>query len=458
MQFWTTSLGLAKLRPMPNALADGFEKFVNDAIEVERLGFDGYGSGEHHFMYDEFIPIPLQADGGCGGEHPRRSGSATNARCCLPLYDPMEAAELAATLDVHLGRPRFSLGLGMGYRPYEFDGFGTAKRTRGARLREAMEVIRLATSQDRVLLRGQALPIHENESASPPPGSTTHRPVVLWWNFAAGRASGRPGGARLLVGQLAHSTTRENDRQGVPPGGSRRPGFDESQLRVGVLQGRLHRQHDGGSRRVCGKMLIDAFYDEHILGYGYLVDENGKNLYNPPKDHPLYQRFIQQPLLRDHRRWWWRSSSATRPSGCDMVFLPSQQRRADREGNPPRVSMSRASWPPDLAITLRSSAIVVLRTDAFASSPNDGSQILGGRRRAYRQRLRAMARRENQRRCGPSANASHEAHGGARIPRRRRIPSTGARAWPRQAPRCGLCGSRVAQESTAVRRLRSPSR
>ena len=30
---------------MPSALGDGYEKYVNDAIEAEQLGFDGYGIG-----------------------------------------------------------------------------------------------------------------------------------------------------------------------------------------------------------------------------------------------------------------------------------------------------------------------------------------------------------------------------------------------------------------------------
>jgi hypothetical protein len=37
--------------------------------------------------------------------------------------------------------------------------------------------------------------------------------------------------------------------------------------------------------------MLKNFYEEHILGYGYLVDEKGNHLYNPPKDHPIYQRF-----------------------------------------------------------------------------------------------------------------------------------------------------------------------
>jgi hypothetical protein len=73
------------------------------------------------------------------------------------------------------------------------------------------------------------------------------------------------------------------------------------------------------------QVLIDNFYDEHILGYGYLVDEDGKNLYNPPKDHPLYQRFISslycgtvEMVVEELQRY--------EALGVEMIFLPSQQR------------------------------------------------------------------------------------------------------------------------------------
>jgi len=71
-------------------------------------------------------------------------------------------------------------------------------------------------------------------------------------------------------------------------------------------------------------MLIDSFYDEHILGYGYLVDEKGQNLYNPSKDNPLYRRFTQslycgtiEMVVEELKRY--------ESLGMDMVFLPSQQ-------------------------------------------------------------------------------------------------------------------------------------
>ena len=73
------------------------------------------------------------------------------------------------------------------------------------------------------------------------------------------------------------------------------------------------------------KMLMDAFYDEHILGYGYLVDADGKNVYNPSRDHPLYRRFVSslycgttEMVIEEFKRY--------EALGVEMIFLPSQQR------------------------------------------------------------------------------------------------------------------------------------
>ncbi len=317
MEFWTTSLGLSKMRPMPNALADGYENFVNGAVKAEKLGFDGYGSGEHHFMYDEFIPIPLQAMAAVAAAT-SKIRLCTNAML-LPLYDPMEAAEIAATLDV-LSGGRVTLGLGMGYRPYEFDGFGTAKRTRGARLREAMEVIRLATSQESFCYEGKHYQ-YTDESLHPRP---IQRPMDLWFCGGTSLQGARRAGAAGLGYWLANSPfdhTEDIVKEYRQAG--KEAGFDESQLRVAsfkdVCIGNTMEEAEG-----LRKILMDGFYDEHILGYGYLVDENGKNLYNPSKDHPLYQRFIEslycgtiEMVVEEMKRY--------EALGMDMVFLPSSQ-------------------------------------------------------------------------------------------------------------------------------------
>jgi alkanesulfonate monooxygenase SsuD/methylene tetrahydromethanopterin reductase-like flavin-dependent oxidoreductase (luciferase family) len=230
MEFWTTSLGTAKLRPMPSALAGGYEKFVDDAVEAERLGFDGYGSGEHHFMYDEFMPIPLQAMAAVAAATSKiRLGTSA---MLLPLYEPMEAAEIAATLDV-LSAGRVTLGLGMGYRPYEFDGLGTAKRTRGARLTEAIEVLRLATSQDSFSFEGRHYR-YANESLHPRP---VQRPIDMWFcggtSLQGARRAGAVGhGYWLANSPYEHSEAIVNEYRRV----GREAGFSEGELRVAAFK------------------------------------------------------------------------------------------------------------------------------------------------------------------------------------------------------------------------------
>ncbi|MDP6978076.1 MAG: LLM class flavin-dependent oxidoreductase [Myxococcota bacterium] len=317
MEFWTTSIGLSKMRPMPSSLADGFANFIEGAKKAEALGFDGYGSGEHHFMYDEFIPIPLQAMAAAAAVT-ERVRLSTNAML-LPLYDPMEAAEIAATLDV-LSDGRVSLGLGMGYRPYEFDAFGTAKRTRGARLREAMEVLRLATSQDTFSYQGKHYQ-YENESLHPRP---IQRPIDMWFCGGTSLQGARRAGAAGLGYWLANcpfdhteAIVKEYRQAG------KEAGFKESELRIASFKdiciGNTMEEAEG-----LRKVLMDNFYDEHILGYGYLVDENGKNVYNPSRDHPLYERFIQslycgtiEMVVEELEKY--------EELGMEMMFFPSAQ-------------------------------------------------------------------------------------------------------------------------------------
>jgi alkanesulfonate monooxygenase SsuD/methylene tetrahydromethanopterin reductase-like flavin-dependent oxidoreductase (luciferase family) len=60
-----------------------------------------------------------------------------------PLHDPVRIAEDAAFLDV-LSAGRFALGMAIGYRPIEYEGFGTTQRDRVGRLEETVAICRQA--------------------------------------------------------------------------------------------------------------------------------------------------------------------------------------------------------------------------------------------------------------------------------------------------------------------------
>jgi alkanesulfonate monooxygenase SsuD/methylene tetrahydromethanopterin reductase-like flavin-dependent oxidoreductase (luciferase family) len=284
MEFWTGAGGGGKNRMTPGAIANGYETAAESAATAERMGFDGVSAAEHHFMYDAFMPQPLQALAAAAAATSKVR--LLTGAMLLPLYDPIEAAEQGATLDV-LSDGRVTMGLGMGYRPLEFDGFATAKRTRGARLVEAMEVIRLATSQDEFSYEGKHYQ-YSNVVVLP---RSVQRPIEMYFCSGASplgaRRAARAGVPYWLANSPSdHAESMINEYRKI----GRDAGWPEEQLKVAVFKDICIGDTIAQAEEMR-EFMLKNFYEEHILGYGYLVDEKGNHLYNPPKDHPIYQRF-----------------------------------------------------------------------------------------------------------------------------------------------------------------------
>ncbi|MBQ61524.1 MAG: hypothetical protein CMQ19_05550 [Gammaproteobacteria bacterium] len=284
MEFWTGAGTVSKNRKMPTAIAAGYDAAAEGAITAEKLGFDGVSAAEHHFMYDAFMPQPLQSLAAMAAVTERVK--LLTGAMLLPLYDPLEAAEQSITLDI-LSNGRVCMGLGMGYRPLEFNTFGTAKKTRGARLVEGMEVLRLGTSQETFSYEGKHYQ-YENVSLLPRP---VQSPIEMYFCGGATPFGARRAGKAGLPYWLANSPTdhseeiiKEYRRIGLETGHA------PEQLKVAVFKD-LCIADTMPEALELRDFMMNTFYEEHILGYGYLVDADGKNLYNPPKDHPIYQRF-----------------------------------------------------------------------------------------------------------------------------------------------------------------------
>ena len=129
-----------------------FDETLEQVRLVRSLGFDSIWAGEHHITpgFHFFPQLPLLH---------RLAGEAegmwigTNVTL-LPLHNPVELAEAGAFLDVITGG-KFLLGIGLGYRPEEYQIFGVPMSERVSRFNEAVEIIRRLWSEDRVTHSGR---------------------------------------------------------------------------------------------------------------------------------------------------------------------------------------------------------------------------------------------------------------------------------------------------------------
>lgn len=119
---------------------------------AREAGFDSIWAGQH-FLTDPLAmlqPMPLlgylaaEAEGMTLG---------TNI-LVLPLLNPVQVAEEAATLDL-ITNGRFVLGVGLGYRDVENAAFGIQARDKLGRFVEAITIIRRLFTEDRVTFRGK---------------------------------------------------------------------------------------------------------------------------------------------------------------------------------------------------------------------------------------------------------------------------------------------------------------
>ncbi|MDA0822850.1 MAG: LLM class flavin-dependent oxidoreductase [Proteobacteria bacterium] len=106
---------------------------------AETIGYDDVWLTEHHFCDDAHAPSILTLAAAVAVRTKKiRIGTAV---LLLPLHDAVRVAEDCATIDI-LSNGRFELGVGIGYRPQEFDGLGFKRSDRAGRTNEGLEIIR----------------------------------------------------------------------------------------------------------------------------------------------------------------------------------------------------------------------------------------------------------------------------------------------------------------------------
>src|SRR6202521_2013954 len=108
-------------------------------VWAETLGFDAAYVFEHHFTDDDYISSPMVAATAIAARTKRLRVGPDIA--ILPLYAPVRVAEDGAVLEL-MSNGRLDFGVGLGYRPEEYAGYGLDISRKGSRANEALQIIR----------------------------------------------------------------------------------------------------------------------------------------------------------------------------------------------------------------------------------------------------------------------------------------------------------------------------
>ncbi|MDA1073699.1 MAG: LLM class flavin-dependent oxidoreductase [Proteobacteria bacterium] len=119
---------------------------------LDQIGADLVWFTEHHFVEDGYLPSWIPVAGAM-------SAVTSNVRfgtdiCLMPFNHPIRLAEDLAVLD-NLSGGRVEVGLGMGYAPHEFRGFGFPVSRRVSLMDEGIEVLQRCFTGERFSYTGK---------------------------------------------------------------------------------------------------------------------------------------------------------------------------------------------------------------------------------------------------------------------------------------------------------------
>jgi alkanesulfonate monooxygenase SsuD/methylene tetrahydromethanopterin reductase-like flavin-dependent oxidoreductase (luciferase family) len=154
--------------------AERYAEMIDLIGLADTLGFDVAWLAELHFggafslLSNPLMTVPVIA------QRTRRIRIGT-AVSLLPLHHPLAMAEQAATADL-LSGGRLDFGVGRGSIPSQFHGFGVSVSENRGRFDEALEIIRLAWTGERVSFSGRYYQV-EGVSVVPRPVQRPHPPI-----------------------------------------------------------------------------------------------------------------------------------------------------------------------------------------------------------------------------------------------------------------------------------------
>ena len=160
-----------------NIPQDQIFREVLEEIEFgEELGFESIWLPEHHFAIYGMLGNPMTLAAAISQRTTRmKIGTAIMV---LPFQHPLRVAEDAALVDA-LSGGRLLLGLGRGYQPPEFHGFGVPQEHSSAMFAESLEIMTRALSGEKFTYIGKFWKIEEPTEIFPKPIQKPHPPFYI---------------------------------------------------------------------------------------------------------------------------------------------------------------------------------------------------------------------------------------------------------------------------------------
>lgn len=132
--------------------AAAFRETVEQVRLMRELGFDSVWVGQHYLStpYQMWQPMPTLA------RLAAEAGGMTLGTniFLLTVHNPVESAEFVATLDV-ITEGRFVFGVGLGYRPEEFEAFSIPLAGRATRFEELLTAVGRLLTEEEVTMEGR---------------------------------------------------------------------------------------------------------------------------------------------------------------------------------------------------------------------------------------------------------------------------------------------------------------
>jgi probable F420-dependent oxidoreductase len=152
-----------------------YDEILDQIAWGENNGFDDVWLSEHHFIEDGYLPSILPVAAAIAARTKRiRIASGV---LLMPFHNPVRLAEDIAVVDIISGG-RLELGVGVGFKQEEFEGFGVPFKERGARTNQSLEIIRRALAGETVTFKSEFFDF-KNVKVTPQPIQKPHPPIWL---------------------------------------------------------------------------------------------------------------------------------------------------------------------------------------------------------------------------------------------------------------------------------------